>query len=104
MRKKIKDLNKEKGDFYKNEGNNTEARKYYSRSIKISKKIIYETLDLLEKIKVNFMIAPYESDAQIAYLCLNKIADLAITEDSDLICYGCQKVYLNNLIFKKLLI
>ena len=38
------------------------------------------------------MFAPYESDAQIAFLCRNNYADIAITEDSDLLVYGCRHV------------
>ena len=42
--------------------------------------------------KVDYLIAPYESDAQIAYLVKEKYVDFAITEDSDLICYGCNEI------------
>ena len=38
------------------------------------------------------MVSPYESDAQITFLLENKLADFAITEDSDLLTYGCQEV------------
>lgn len=37
-------------------------------------------------------MAPYEADAQLAYLNKIKIADFIITEDSDLVLFGCQKV------------
>lgn len=37
-------------------------------------------------------MSPYESDAQIAFLVNNGYADFAITEDSDLLAYGCEKV------------
>ena len=38
------------------------------------------------------MISPYESDAQITFLLEHKLADFAITEDSDLLTYGCEEV------------
>ncbi|KAK3725278.1 hypothetical protein QZH41_010116 [Actinostola sp. cb2023] len=41
---------------------------------------------------VEYIISPYESDAQIAYIIKEGFADLAITEDSDLLVYGCGKV------------
>ncbi|VDM18588.1 unnamed protein product [Hydatigera taeniaeformis] len=36
--------------------------------------------------------APYESDAQLAYLVKSGYADLVITEDSDLLLFGCKQV------------
>ena len=38
------------------------------------------------------IVAPYEADAQLAYLVKEGIADFAISEDSDLIAYGCNKL------------
>ena len=38
--------------------------------------------------EVPFMVAPYESDCQMAKLCHLKKADFVICEDSDLIIYG----------------
>lgn len=37
-------------------------------------------------------MAPYEADAQLAYLTQRGLADIVITEDSDLILFGCEKV------------
>ena len=44
---------------------------------------------------VEYLVAPYETDAQLAYLSKKNLIDYVITEDSDLIAYGVQ-----NLIFK----
>ncbi len=37
-------------------------------------------------------IAPYEADPQLAHLVNAGYADFAVSEDSDLIVYGCQTV------------
>ena len=37
-------------------------------------------------------MAPYEADAQLAYLVKEGIAQLVITEDSDLLAFGCPQV------------
>jgi exonuclease 1 len=37
-------------------------------------------------------VAPYEADAQIAYLIQQGLAHAVVTEDSDMIVYGCDKV------------
>ena len=38
------------------------------------------------------VVAPYEADAQLAYLVKEGIAQVVITEDSDLLAFGCKKV------------
>ena len=47
---------------------------------------------LLKKLKVKIIVAPYESDALIAYLYHRKKIDFTITEDSDLIPYGVKRI------------
>lgn len=42
--------------------------------------------------KVKYIVFPYESDAQIAYLIARGHADFALTEDSDFLVFGCKKV------------
>ena len=37
-------------------------------------------------------MAPYEADAQLAYLNKIGVAQIIITEDSDLLLFGCEKV------------
>ena len=41
---------------------------------------------------MRYVALPFEWDAQIAFLLSNGFADFAITEDSDLLAYGCKKV------------
>lgn len=41
---------------------------------------------------IDYVVAPYEADAQIAYLVKHCYADIAISEDSDLLTYGFQVV------------
>lgn len=47
---------------------------------------------------VDILVAPYESDAQLAYLNKIGLANVLITEDSDLIAFGCEKVFIMVLI------
>jgi exonuclease-1 len=42
--------------------------------------------------KVDYVVAPYEADAQLAYLERNGFVDAVITEDSDLVIFGCRRV------------
>lgn len=48
---------------------------------------------LTDERKVDFIVAPYEADAQLAYLANNGIVDAVVTEDSDLVAFGCPNVY-----------
>jgi exonuclease-1 len=41
---------------------------------------------------IDHQTAPYEADAQMAYMVKEGIADFAISEDSDLIAFGCNKL------------
>lgn len=41
---------------------------------------------------VDCLVAPYEADAQLAYLNKAGIVQAVITEDSDLLAFGCKKV------------
>jgi exonuclease-1 len=47
---------------------------------------------VLRQMNVEYVVAPYEADAQLAFFGLHGHVDLVITEDSDLIAYGCPKV------------
>lgn len=38
------------------------------------------------------IVAPYEADAQLAYLNKIGVAQIVVTEDSDLLLFGCDKV------------
>jgi len=42
---------------------------------------------------VQYVVSPYESDAQLAFLYHSKQVDLVITEDSDLLAYGVDIVF-----------
>ena len=46
--------------------------------------------DLDQKIK--YIVAPFEADAQLAYLYKEKIIDAVLTNDSDLIIYGVENI------------
>lgn len=41
---------------------------------------------------IEFVVAPYEADPQMAYLCRIGAADAVLTEDSDLLLFECPKV------------
>lgn len=76
------------------EGKRSEAYQKYVQAISVGLDIIGEFLQLLIRLKVLYIIAPYESDAQLAFLSRTGIVDAVISEDSDTLCYQCPKVLL----------
>lgn len=73
-------------------GNVQEARKYMAQSINITHKMALKLIQECRKMKIDCIVAPYEADAQLAYLNINHLVDFVITEDSDLLLFGCSKV------------
>jgi len=73
-------------------GNKTAARKLFSQACSISYDIKLELIRLCGQLGIDFVVAPYEADAQIAKLAHASYIDLVLTEDSDLLLYGCPRV------------
>lgn len=73
-------------------GNFTKFKSLYTSSIDITPKMTLEIIKKLKEIEVEYIIAPYESDAELAYLASINYIDYVCTEDSDLIAYGCPRI------------
>eukprot|EP00921_Rhytidocystis_pertsovi_P022060 GHVQ01035302.1.p1 GENE.GHVQ01035302.1~~GHVQ01035302.1.p1 ORF type:complete len:535 (+),score=28.63 GHVQ01035302.1:468-2072(+) len=72
--------------------NHPETIKYKNRCIEITPKDTRNLILELRKHNIQYIIAPYEADAQMAYLARSGFVDIVITEDSDLIVYGCKQI------------
>lgn len=92
LRLKNKEKNLELAQIIEQTGEADIARKICKRALTVSDKMINSLLAILRKLGIQYYIAPYEADAQITYLCKMKICDFAISEDSDLIPYGCPNI------------
>lgn len=56
----------------------------------ITPEIVFRIVEKYKKYpKASIVFSPAESDAQLAYLANKKFVDVVVTEDSDLIVYGC---------------
>lgn len=69
-----------------------EARNYLRQCIDITHEMALALIKECRNMGVDCIVAPYEADAQLAYLNIQKIADIVITEDSDLILFGCSRI------------
>ncbi|RZC32796.1 exonuclease 1, partial [Asbolus verrucosus] len=69
-----------------------EANKFFKQCIDITPEMALALIKECRKINVDCIVAPYESDAQLAFFSIKGIAECIISEDSDLLLFGCQKV------------
>ncbi|NXT13225.1 EXO1 Exonuclease, partial [Prunella fulvescens] len=76
------------------EGRLSEARECFGRSVNITHAMAHEVIKAARAQGVDCIVAPYEADAQLAYLNKIGIVQAIITEDSDLLAFGCKKVFL----------
>ncbi|XP_018011385.1 exonuclease 1 isoform X2 [Hyalella azteca] len=74
------------------EGRVREAREFFQRCVDVTSKMARAVMKACRELNVDCIVAPYEADAQLAYLANEGFADVVITEDSDLLVFGCEKV------------
>ncbi|XP_031259371.1 exonuclease 1 [Pistacia vera] len=76
------------------QGNVKAASELFQRAISITPAMAHQLIQVLRTENIEFVVAPYEADAQLAYLSSLEVEKggiaAVITEDSDLIAYGCQ--------------
>lgn len=82
----------EKAKQLEAEGNYQEANRLYASAVDITHDLYKPLIEELIRHKISYIIAPYEADVQLAYLSINHLVDLVITQDSDSLAYGCSKV------------
>ena len=70
---------------------NTIARKKFAESVDVTPDLAYAFIKVLKDWNIEFYIAPYEADAQLALLFITKRVSCVITEDSDLLVFGVTK-------------
>ena len=73
-------------------GKEKEAQTKRIEGIDINPRMAYEFIKLLKQKGIEYFVAPYEADIQLAYLDKINYVDCIITEDSDLLALGCKKV------------
>ncbi|KAM7433475.1 Rad2 nuclease [Porites harrisoni] len=92
QRRKTRQENKAKGLAFLRAGNRQQALECFQKCVDISPEMALEVIKECRKKGVDCIVAPYEADAQLAYLMKTGITSAVISEDSDLLVYGCQKV------------
>uniref|UniRef100_A0AAF5PQD2 Exonuclease 1 n=1 Tax=Wuchereria bancrofti TaxID=6293 RepID=A0AAF5PQD2_WUCBA len=92
-RREKRDFHKQRGDLLMSEGRASEAYNCFKRSATLTPKVIESAIQAFRRLNmVDVIVAPYESDAQLTFLTKTKMAQAVVTEDSDLIAFGCEKI------------
>ncbi|ESO01888.1 hypothetical protein HELRODRAFT_106350 [Helobdella robusta] len=91
-RRDRRNANRKKAAQLLREGKKAEARDCLVQCIDITPHMALELIKACRARGVDCIVAPYEADAQLAYLNQIGLADVIITEDSDLILFGCDKI------------
>jgi len=74
-------------------GNAAMAQRKFCEAIDITPDMANAFIKLLKVLKIEFYVAPYEADAQLAHLYLTGRCQVVITEDSDLLPFGAKKCF-----------
>ncbi|GLU18314.1 hypothetical protein SLE2022_346200 [Rubroshorea leprosula] len=78
------------------EGDVNSASELFQRAVSITPAMAHQLIQVLRSENIEYVVAPYEADAQLAYLASldsEKGGVVAvITEDSDLIAYSCPSI------------
>ncbi|PPQ66528.1 hypothetical protein CVT26_009501 [Gymnopilus dilepis] len=91
-RKQKREESLAKGKALLAQGKHSQARDCFVKCVDVTPQMAYQFIKALRAESVPYVVAPYEADAQLAYLERSGIADAILTEDSDLLVFGCQNV------------
>ena len=73
-------------------GNLSKATEVFQTCVDVTPEMAYAWIKVLKARGIIYLVAPYEADAQLAYLAMNGKIHAVITEDSDLLTFGCPRV------------
>ena len=85
--------NLEKGKKLHAEGKRAASHTCFTKAVDVTPQMAQKLIRKLKKENIQFVVAPYEADAQLAYLNKEGHADFVISEDSDCIPFGCTLVF-----------
>lgn len=83
---------KSKGMAFLRGGNRSQAMDCFQKCIDITPAMALKLIECCKKANIDYVVAPYEADAQLAFLSKHGLCDAVITEDSDLLVFGCKRL------------
>lgn len=73
-------------------GRMAEAYQEFQKAVDVTPYMARQLIEHLKKMDVQYVVAPYEADAQMVYLERQGIIDGIISEDSDLLVFGAKRL------------
>ena len=83
---------KERGLALYHAGRTSQAYSELQKAIDVTPQMARQLIDELKHMKIPYVVAPYEADAQLAYLERKGIIDGVLSEDSDLLVFGVKRL------------
>ncbi|KAL0575211.1 hypothetical protein V5O48_006750 [Marasmius crinis-equi] len=81
-----------RGNMFAAQGRHNQARECYTKAVDVTPQMAFQLIKALRAEGVKYIVAPYEADAQLAFLEKEGIVSAILTEDSDLLVFGCKNV------------
>lgn len=91
-RREEREAAKELGLMLFRSGKKDQAQQELQKAVSITPQMTYNLIEELRRMNVQVLVAPYEADAQLVYLEKTGIIDGIISEDSDLLVFGAQRL------------
>src|SRR5579859_6743838 len=76
------------------QGQKSKATECFQKCIDITPEMAHRFILALRRENISYVVAPYEADAQLAYLEKMGTIQAIVTEDSDLLVFGCRTLLL----------
>ncbi|KAL2752154.1 hypothetical protein ACRALDRAFT_1083703 [Sodiomyces alcalophilus JCM 7366] len=73
-------------------GKPSQAYLEFQKAIDVTPEMARNLIDELKKLQVQYVVAPYEADAQLVYLERKGLVGGILSEDSDLLVFGCKRL------------
>lgn len=73
-------------------GKTSQAYQEFSKAVDVTPLMARQLINELKKLDVQYVVAPYEADAQLVYLEQKGIIDGILSEDSDLLVFGAKRL------------
>lgn len=79
-------------EYFMDNNNAFKAKELMKKCINITPSMVFNVIKALRASGIEYIISPYEADAQLCFLQKTGYIDYVLTVDSDLIVYGCTKI------------
>jgi len=91
-RAKRREESKRRGlELYK-AGKTSQAHQELQKAVDVTPLMARQLIEELKRMKIQYVVAPYEADAQLAYLEAKGIINGILSEDSDLLVFGAKRL------------